>query len=771
MFWNNLFKKKNKIFNTEIVNNVYSKMPSFEELTPEEQEYVSKLKEEYLKFYENEDNYISLDCELFNEIKMYQDLALDIMHKDHFGNIVNSIIDSKKLVYYSHKITEINNTLKYKYIALNGLRKDKKYLTKHMGLYVLGKRKINILKALDYQINIINNMFVIADKQIFDYNAKAIANYPKNIDETTKNELNDRYIEVEKDYQDLFNSSIELDDSISIADEITYMEILIDKFIYENKDLINKLKEQLDIIAFNEIIDAKEQQAKISNLKKIKMYYHIFSKYGRNLITKDDFNDLYQIIFNVYTYFPISSGFTEYFNKEANKDELILYSKIIKAKSEVFILKQSKVFETNKISDKVYGLLLKIFNLIENDEIYKNMFIYDDFNIKYFPNVELLLALDFVDGIDKYFDKKAFDHPLKLIGKEPWISKNALKKDYYKYVFGLCINPSSKQDITSQNQYSIDLIKLRQYYESEEIVLYYLLYKDKINFNVLPYLSKDCDLSNYSTYLRNSCIQSKDKSINIYIPSNTKTLSLRPIDIVSETIYLMKIHVYGQLEKITLENDVSLNERKIQVMLPEISNLTNIFYKIYKPYYLKYDELLRRIRGFSESIILPNKIFNMEDNCENNKWLFDYLFNLFYENIMNIGDIIDNSSRITNKLNSQYDFYDSDFLFYHYFFNNFNLEISSNNYKDIFYELFNNLTILEKDNHLCSVGCNVKHSYKESYEISTKIRKASDIIEAYKVYIEYYIKDLNIYKKELKSQLMNEEKQISAEPKKLIKKA
>ena len=91
MFWSNLFKKKNKIFNTEIVNNSSSIIPSLEELTTKEQEYVNKLKEEYLKFYENEDNYINLDCELFNEIKMYQDLALDNMHNDHFGNIASSI--------------------------------------------------------------------------------------------------------------------------------------------------------------------------------------------------------------------------------------------------------------------------------------------------------------------------------------------------------------------------------------------------------------------------------------------------------------------------------------------------------------------------------------------------------------------------------------------------------------------------------------------------------------------------------------------------------
>ena len=737
MFWNNLFKKKNKIFNTEIVNNVYSKMPSFEELTPEEQEYVSKLKEEYLKFYENEDNYISLDCELFNEIKMYQDLALDIMHKDHFGNIVNSIIDSKKLVYYSHKITEINNILKYKYIALNGLRKDKKYLTKHMGLYVLGKRKINILKALDYQINIINNMFVIADKQIFDYNAKAIANYPKNIDETTKNELNDRYIEVEKDYQDLFNSSIELDDSISIADEITYMEILIDKFIYENKDLINKLKEQLDIIAFNEIIDAKEQQAKISNLKKIKMYYHIFSKYGRNLITKDDFNDLYQIIFNVYTYFPISSGFTEYFNKEANKDELILYSKIIKAKSEVFILKQSKVFETNKISDKVYGLLLKIFNLIENDEIYKNMFIYDDFNIKYFPNVELLLALDFVDGIDKYFDKKAFDHPLKLIGKEPWISKNALKKDYYKYVFGLCINPSSKQDITSQNQYSIDLIKLRQYYESEEIVLYYLLYKDKINFTVLPYLSKKLELNNFINYLSSCCEKDKNDCINIFIPPRTKKVFL---DIHTKDSYhlddinLKRIFLNKDLENLIFYSDLSKTKTNTLVMLPETVNRLSIDF--ISP--IKYDhkslaDIYYRMIKICKSLMLPSKIFEMNDSKENNEQLFIYLYDLLY-----------------------------------YFFKDIKQAETYVKYYTIFSNILSELIVFEKNNHLYRVSDYLKliKKDKSKYEIS------NDIEEAYKKAIKDYIKNINDYKKYVKLQYIYEKITKSTEqPKKLIKKA
>ena len=121
MFWSNLFKKKN--YSTNIVNNISSKIPSFEELTTEEQEYVSKLKNEYINFYDTENSYVNLDNELFKEIEMYQDLSLDIMHNDHFGNIASSIIDSKKLVYYSHEILKLNNTLKYKYIALCELRR------------------------------------------------------------------------------------------------------------------------------------------------------------------------------------------------------------------------------------------------------------------------------------------------------------------------------------------------------------------------------------------------------------------------------------------------------------------------------------------------------------------------------------------------------------------------------------------------------------------------------------------------------------------------
>ena len=348
MFWSNLFKKKN--YSTNIVNNISSKIPSFEELTTEEQEYVSKLKNEYISFYDTENSYINLDNELFKEIEMYQDLSLDIMHNDHFGNIASSIIDSKKLVYYSHEISKLNNTLKYKYIALCELRKDKKYLTKHMGLYVLGKRKINILKALDHQINIINTMFVIANQKVTDYCACAIANYPKSLDEYKKIKLlTGRLDRVTRDYKDLFNKSMNLDKNLPIDDRLTYVEILLNKFVYENKCLISKLKEQLNLIANSEIKDKNMQREIIDNLMKIKIYYNIFYKYGRNLIDDKDIEDLYQIIFNVYTYFPLDCDFSEYCNSLPPNKKKSTYTKIIESKIEIFKLGKSKIFETSNV--------------------------------------------------------------------------------------------------------------------------------------------------------------------------------------------------------------------------------------------------------------------------------------------------------------------------------------------------------------------------------------------------------------------------------------
>ena len=659
MFWNNLFKKKNKIYNTDIVNNAYSKMPTYEELTTEEQEYVNKLKEEYLNFYDTEDNHINLDNELFNEIKTYQELALDIMYNDHFGNIVNSIIDSKKLIYYSHKITEINNTLKYKYIALNELRKDKKHLAKHMGLYVLGKRKINILKALDHQMNIINNMLIIANQKITDYCACAIANYPKNIDEPTEKELNDRYIEVEKDYKDLFNTSINLDDNLTNTDKTTYIEILIDKFIYENKDLIDKLKEQLDLIANSEIENMVVQINLIDNLKKIKMYYNIFNKYGRNKLTKEDFEDLYQIIFNVYTYFPSFSyfNFSRYYNSITDNNEKEFYRSIIDFKLVLLKLKQSPIFKGNKqYSEDIVNILMTIFEKYDKD--YWNLS--NSSNISFFSNyfdnlpitekiinfnLKLLLSLDYESGFNDYFaDKKSI--------YVSYLKRNLVVKDFYKLLIGVN-NYLSKNDITeeqlknellnisnrSNNDASIDsdtnkketytlLINIINDYKAYEQTIKLYSSLCDIDFNIFPehILSKHINiLINYYDYGNGPLIinnnideldikySQKDDRILI-INGNVETMNIQissdlaKDDNVMHTKVLLpikplKMNFYN--DKYEMDSDVSSNAKQYQVKYATINKETG---------FMSYDYIKKIFAKIGKMFILREEILDYSES-------------------------------------------------------------------------------------------------------------------------------------------------------------
>lgn len=658
MFWNNLFKKKNKIYNTDIVNNAYSKMPTYEELTTEEQEYVNKLKEEYLNFYDTEDNHINLDNELFNEIKTYQELALDIMYNDHFGNIVNSIIDSKKLIYYSHKITEINNTLKYKYIALNELRKDKKHLAKHMGLYVLGKRKINILKALDHQMNIINNMLIIANQKITDYCACAIANYPKNIDEPTEKELNDRYIEVEKDYKDLFNTSINLDDNLTNTDKTTYIEILIDKFIYENKDLIDKLKEQLDLIANSEIENMVVQINVIDNLKKIKMYYNIFNKYGRNKLTKEDFEDLYQIIFNVYTYFPSFSyfNFSRYYNSITDNNEKEFYRSIIDFKLVLLKLKQSPIFKGNKqYSEDIVNILMTIFEKYDKD--YWNLS--NSSNISFFSNyfdnlpitekiinfnLKLLLSLDYESGFNDYFTNKLIyvtyfkrDLAMKdfyklLIGVNNYLSKNDITEEQLKNELLNISNRSNNDasidsDTNKKETYTLLINIINDYKAYEQILkLYSSLYD--IDFNIFPehILSKHINiLINYYDYGNGPLIinnnideldikySQKDDRILI-INGNVETMNIQIYsdlakdDNVMHTKVLLpikplKMNFYN--DKYEMDSDVSSNAKQYQVKYATINKETG---------FMSYDYIKKIFAKIGAMFILREEILDYSES-------------------------------------------------------------------------------------------------------------------------------------------------------------
>ena len=704
MFWSKLFKKKNKLSNADVVvNSSYTKMPLLEELTAEEQGYVNKIKEEYLNFYDTEDNYIDLDKELFNEIKMCQDLALDIMHNDHFGNIASSIIDSKKLVYYSHEISEINNTLKYKYIALAELRKDKKYLAKYMSLYVLGRRKINILKALDHQMNIINNLIVIADQRIYDYSTKALANYPKNINEDIDCELEKRYDIVLKDYLNLFNDSNILNKKINNADKITYMEIMLNKFVYENKNLIGKLKERLNAIASTEIEDIEHQNDIIRDLRKIKMYFNTFDRYGRNIIKKEYFEEIYQTIFNTINYYPFTYDIRSYCRNEAKKEELNFYREIIKRKAELFIDKKSKIFETGIINDNIYQILLKLFELDSTGIIYNEMFIKNNFEVFDMKYIDLLLCLDNLNGFYLYFNQNNFELFDYIMSALP-VDHDTIKRNLFKYIIGLC-DKTKFEDIDIDREYFVKkyCFNIPNIYEMK---LYYQLYKENINFSDLPFLNETCDMDRFINYINNSC---HDKTV--FLPDGTKELEIY----VDKSYNDIKIYLNNDISDVRFYgNDIDYKKLKnTKIYLPLDFNKININFIVenelnYNANYpkarvLNKQALLAIIEKIGSTLVLPKKIFSASNSLEDNQKLYNDLYSLFYGFYKSIKCITEKSNSIKES--------DSSELFSSLFSNIIIFEENSNEYK-----INNDLFDKTPSNEETYSNCNDKvlKSYEEA---------------------------------------------------------
>lgn len=704
MFWSKLFKKKNKLSNADVVvNSSYTKMPLLEELTAEEQGYVNKIKEEYLNFYDTEDNYIDLDKELFNEIKMCQDLALDIMHNDHFGNIASSIIDSKKLVYYSHEISEINNTLKYKYIALAELRKDKKYLAKYMSLYVLGRRKINILKALDHQMNIINNLIVIADQRIYDYSTKALANYPKNINEDIDCELEKRYDIVLKDYLNLFNDSNILNKKINNADKITYMEIMLNKFVYENKNLIGKLKERLNAIANTEIEDIEHQNDIIRDLRKIKMYFNTFDRYGRNIIKKEYFEEIYQTIFNTINYYPFTYDIRSYCRNEAKKEELNFYREIIKRKAELFIDKKSKIFETGIINDNIYQILLKLFELDSTGIIYNEMFIKNNFEVFDMKYIDLLLCLDNLNGFYLYFNQNNFELFDYIMSALP-VDHDTIKRNLFKYIIGLC-DKTKFEDIDIDREYFVKkyCFNIPNIYEMK---LYYQLYKENINFSDLPFLNETCDMDRFINYINNSC---HDKTV--FLPDGTKELEIY----VDKSYNDIKIYLNNDISDVRFYgNDIDykkLKNTKIYLLLDFnkininfiVENELNYNANYPKARVLNKQALLAIIEKIGSTLVLPKKIFSASNSLEDNQKLYNDLYSLFYGFYKSIKCITEKSNSIKES--------DSSELFSSLFSNIIIFEENSNEYK-----INNDLFDKTPSNEETYSNCNDKvlKSYEEA---------------------------------------------------------
>ena len=621
MFWDKIFKRKNN--NKDIVNpNIYVDILDYSELDEDSKIKINRYKEEYQELFKSICSTKDLDKDLIEEILLYQDLVLNVLFKDTYGELLESRISSVKLKLYCKRYKEINDILKLKYIALQELKKDKKYLSLYNRLYLKTKYNINIKDKINNHENNIYNLIATINDRIFKCISVCSLNNP-NVD-LYKQGLENRYNEVNMDYKNIFNKEIPILDSI--VDSIAYAEIELEKYVINNKDKLTEYQSRLLEISNSVIKDIEERDKIISELMEIKRNYIVYKKYGRNIISQKELEELYQIIFNVYTYFPYGYDFRGYYmNNKISKitDEVTYYEKIVEYKYELFKNGKSVVFISNPNYDyNVINTLIRIFEW-ERFKFPKgfipNFSLVEDIIHKH---LELLLSLDYENGIEDYLERRVYKiNFLSYKEKLKYISLIMQHEPYKENGSNSIPDPGRRREKAGL----IDIDK-----DLEEVNIFLSLYKDSINYNILPIINDNHfyeeDWKEYIYYLNNEFI---------YIPDNYKNIHLNYY-IYSDDV--TKVFVLpNSIEELVLSYlDISLSDKKI-VFPTQLSDNFSIEW-------LLIDDYTIIDRGNLELLfdtIFSTFIFNediFELNCNDLTKYFNKIFGFLKDILLCIND-------------------------------------------------------------------------------------------------------------------------------------
>lgn len=562
MFWDTIFKRKIK--NSELVNpNIFVDIVDYFDLDENSKAIVNRYKEEYQELFKSIYSTKDLDKDIIEDILLYQDLLLNVLCKDTYGELLESRLSSVKLNLYSKKYNEINKMLKLKYIALLELKKDKKYVSLHNRLYLKAKYKINIIDIINYHESTLYNLIATINDRIFKCISVCSLNNPR-ID-LYKEELEKRYNEVNYYYKTIFNKEITILESI--VDSIAYAEIELEKYAINNKDKLTQYQNRLIEISNMEIKDLNERDNIIEELMNINKNYRIYKKYGRNIISQKELEELYQIIFNVYTYFPYDNDFKGYFMTiQISKitDEVKYYEKIVEYKYELLKKGKSVVFLSNPNYDyDVINTLVNIFDWYRIKFPKNNNYSFLLSESIIIEHLELLLSLDYENGLEDYLERKVFKvNFLSYKEKLKYISLFMQYEPYKENGSNSIPDPCFGRKKSGLIDISKDL---------EEVNIFLSLYKDSINYNILPIINDnnfyEKDWKEYIYSLNNEFI---------YIPDNYRNIKLNNYDYSND---ISKVYVLpNSAQKLVLSYlDISWTNKRI-VLPSQLADNFNILW-------------------------------------------------------------------------------------------------------------------------------------------------------------------------------------------------
>ena len=655
MFWDVIFKRKIK--NSELVNpNIFVDILDYSELDENSKAIVNRYKEEYQELFKSIYSTKDLDKDIIEEILLYQDLILNVLCKDTYGELLESRLSSVKLYLYSKKYKEINKILKLKYIALLELKKDKKYVSLHNRLYLKAKYKINVIDIINYHENTLYNLIATINDRIFKCISVYSLNNPR-ID-LYKEELENRYNEVNYDYKTIFNKEITILESI--VDSVAYAEIELEKYAINNKDKLTQYQNRLIEISNMEIKDLNERDNIIEELMNINKNYRIYKKYGRNIISQKELEELYQIIFNVYTYFPYDNDFKGYFmNIQISKitDEVKYYEKIVEYKYELLKKGKSVVFLSNPNYDyDVINTLVNIFDWYRIKFPKNNNYSFSLSESIIIEHLELLLSLDYENGLEDYLERKVFKvNFLSYKEKLKYISQFMQNIQYKENGSNTIPDPCFRKE-----KYGlIDVDK-----DLEELNIFLSLYKDSINYNVLPIINDNHfyeeDWKEYICYLNNEFIYIPDNYINIKLNYYDYSNDISKVYVLpnsAQKLVLSYLDISWTNKRIVLPSQLTDNFNILWLLMDAKSNinrgnLETLFDTLFRTFIFNEEVFQLNCNDLAKYF---NRIFSfLKDilSCiDENKYFIGYDFNNMLRIIVNRISYFTKDCEIINMFN------------------------------------------------------------------------------------------------------------------------
>lgn len=388
-------------------------------------------KNEYLKEIKQNRTITTIDLmpEYLHEFKnMYLDLLLNLCVEDYTDVTFEQINDPEtedkeyfnaqityiKLKLYQNEIVTLEEQTRLRLIALNEIAQS----LSNGKLFTKIKYR-EIINAVSEEINNLHNTLFMfycqkiamqneAQKYLMD--AKTI----KCPDEDTdyENFINKRL----KDLKDLMEAvdeqELERLENLNISPKllIAVIEQELEIYVYKNKEKLNEIEQKLrnletqvnqtimvDYMEGEDVFD-QEKNHYLKLLLELEQFYKIFSKYGRNLVSKEQLKSLYEIKFTILTHdilydreFDILSNITH--------TELECYQDIVFRKIESILKGENKHVQNLLLENPKVNVIQDIMNVIKNGE---NEFIV--FNILSNRKIlAFLLSFDYNRGLTPFF--------------------------------------------------------------------------------------------------------------------------------------------------------------------------------------------------------------------------------------------------------------------------------------------------------------------------------------------------------------------------------